>query len=301
MLAIIIPYYKLTFFEDTLESLSSQTSKCFRVYIGDDASLENPMYLLEKYKRKFDFIYHRFETNLGGISLTQQWERCIALSSKEEWLMILGDDDVLGLNMVEEFYRQYEVFRGKTNVVRFASQIINSEGVISRNVFKHPDFERPLDSFLRKLEGGTRSSLSEYVFSKAIYIKHGFTNYPLAWYSDDKAWLDFSENKPVYSINSSLVYVRVSNFSISGSKENLDLKSKASVLFFKDAIKEYFPSFKVAQKIIFLRKFESVIRDYEKSYLKDYTFVFFHYLKMGKLNLFYKSLKRFTKILISYK
>ena len=47
MLAIIIPYYKLTFFEDTLESLANQTDKLFKVYIGDDASPENPTDLLE--------------------------------------------------------------------------------------------------------------------------------------------------------------------------------------------------------------------------------------------------------------
>jgi len=40
MLAIVVPYYKLTFFEETLKSLKSQTNKKFKVYIGDDASPE---------------------------------------------------------------------------------------------------------------------------------------------------------------------------------------------------------------------------------------------------------------------
>ena len=73
MLAIIIPYYKHTFFEETLQSLVSQTNKSFKVYIGDDASPENPGILLEKYQGKFDFVYYRFEENLGEKSLTQQW------------------------------------------------------------------------------------------------------------------------------------------------------------------------------------------------------------------------------------
>ena len=103
MLAIIIPYFKLTFFEATLDSLANQTDQRFKVYIGNDASLENPADLLEKYKGKFDFEYHRFEENLGGISLTQQWERCIKLSNDEEWFMILGDDDYLSKNVVSEF------------------------------------------------------------------------------------------------------------------------------------------------------------------------------------------------------
>ena len=109
MLAIIIPFFKPTFFEATLQSLANQTDKRFKVYIGDDASPEDCYALLQKFEGQFDFIYHRFETNLGGISLTQQWERCIALSGDEEWLMILGDDDVLGENVVEEFYKNKRI------------------------------------------------------------------------------------------------------------------------------------------------------------------------------------------------
>ena len=64
MLAIVIPYFKLTFFEETLLSLANQTNKRFKVYIGNDASPESPLLLLEKYKDKFDFVYHEFESNL---------------------------------------------------------------------------------------------------------------------------------------------------------------------------------------------------------------------------------------------
>ena len=112
MLAIIIPYYKLTYFEATLKSLANQNDKRFKVYIGDDASPEDCTTLLQKFEGQFDFIYHRFETNLGGISLTQQWERCIALSGDEEWLMILGDDDVLEANVVASFYEDLNEIKG---------------------------------------------------------------------------------------------------------------------------------------------------------------------------------------------
>ena len=71
MLAIIIPYYKFTFFEATLQSLADQTNKQFKVYIGDDASPDSPETILKKYHGKFDFVYHRFEKNLGSVSLTK--------------------------------------------------------------------------------------------------------------------------------------------------------------------------------------------------------------------------------------
>lgn len=50
MLSIVIPYYKITFFDQTLKSLATQTDKRFKVYIGDDASPEPPIDLLENYK-----------------------------------------------------------------------------------------------------------------------------------------------------------------------------------------------------------------------------------------------------------
>ena len=108
MIAIVIPYYKFAFFEETLKSLANQTNKNFMVYIGDDASPEDPTSLLQNYKDKFEFIYYRFENNLGSKSLVKQWERCIAMTQGEEWIKILGDDDVIGNYVVESFYKNYE-------------------------------------------------------------------------------------------------------------------------------------------------------------------------------------------------
>jgi glycosyltransferase involved in cell wall biosynthesis len=55
-LAIVIPYHRLAFFEATLQSLVNQTDQRFHVYIGDDASPENPLPLLEKYRQNRLFL-----------------------------------------------------------------------------------------------------------------------------------------------------------------------------------------------------------------------------------------------------
>lgn len=55
MLAIIIPYYKLAFFEENLQSLSNQTDQRFKVYIGDDASPETPANFQENPKENCIF------------------------------------------------------------------------------------------------------------------------------------------------------------------------------------------------------------------------------------------------------
>ena len=123
--AIVIPYYKFKFFRENLESLANQTDKRFHVYIGNDASLENPEDLLKEFEGKFKFTYKKFDQNLGGTSLTKQWDRCISMMEDEEWLMILGDDDYLEPNVVEEFYKKIEDINENYSVVRFSLEILD--------------------------------------------------------------------------------------------------------------------------------------------------------------------------------
>jgi len=229
MLAIVIPYYKLKFFEETLKSLESQINQRFKVYIGDDASPEDPEHLLQKYSNKFNFSYHRFDTNLGGTSLTKQWERCIGLTANEKWLMILGDDDVLDSNVVKDFYQNlYEIENENIFVVRFSTVKIDEEGKVTTEVYYHPKIEQTIDFLFRK----TRTSLSEYIFLKSKVIDVGFKEFPLAWFSDVVAILEFSDFKRIFTINSAILKIRISNISISGNQFNGKLKSKAKFKYY---------------------------------------------------------------------
>jgi len=257
MLAIIIPFYKLTFFEATLQSLAHQIDKRFKVYIGDDASPEDCGELLKQFKGRFDFKYYRFENNLGGTNLTKQWERCIALSKNEEWLMILGDDDVLAEDCVANFYKnEHEIKDNNANVIRFASKVINADGEVFLGPYFHPKIELASDFFCRKVKNQTRSSLSEYVFKREVYNAYKFVDYPLAWHSDDKAWLDFSENKPIYTINETFVFVRFSEVNISGLQDNIAQKLTATFQFYGDILSD--------KKNVFTSKQVDVVRSNHK-------------------------------------
>ena len=236
-LAIIIPYYKLTFFRETLESLAAQTDQRFTVYIGNDASSENPEELLKEFEGKFNFIYKKFEQNLGGISLTKQWERCIEMMQHEEWFMILGDDDVLAANVIREFYRNHEVFKNRTNVVRFSTVVINDKSEEISSPYLHPIYEDPTESFMRKITGKTRSSLSEYVFRTVAYQKIGFVHLNLAWGTDDLAALEFPEEKKIFSINNAVVYFRMSQENITGKKDNFIVKNRTNIEKIKFVLK----------------------------------------------------------------
>lgn len=274
MLAIIIPYYKLTFFEATLDSLAAQTNQNFKVYIGDDASEECLKDLLSKYEGKFKFLYHRFATNLGGISLTQQWERCIALAGNEEWIMILGDDDVIGDNVVEKFYENLqEVENENISVVRFATVKIDEKGNLKTDVYYHPKFEKATDFLFRR----TRTSLSEYVFLKTKVIDCGFKNLPIAWFSDVLAILEFSDLRNIFTINTAIIKVRISDISISGSSNNYKLKSEATFKYYSYLISKKSEYFNVDQK-------KNLLIKLEKCYINDKTNLIY-FFKISKIYL----------------
>lgn len=236
MIAIVIPYYNYRFFEQTLESLVAQTDKRFKVYVGDDNSSKDPTGILLKFESLISLKYHRYDENLGKNCLSEHWNRCVSLIEDESWILILGDDDKLDKNVIEEFYRNYSYIKD-LNLIRLSSVLVDGTNKVISEVYKHPKKELAKKSLLRKLKKQTRSSLSEYIFSKKVFEKHKFKHYKLAWHSDDMAWIEFSENKPIYTLNNAKAYIRFTNESISGKNENMKLKVEATYDFFIDVLK----------------------------------------------------------------
>ncbi len=266
MLAIVITYYKLTFFEATLQSLVNQTNKKFKVYIGNDASPENPSVLLKKYKPQLDFNYQQFDNNLGSISLVKQWERCMNFIGDEQWVIILGDDDTLSENCVELFYQNLnKAETHNCDVIRFATKVIDEKGKAISNLHIHPEIENSVDFLFRKIKGGTRSSLSEYVFKKNDISNIGFKNFPLGWHSDDLAVLEFSKFKNIYTINSSTVFVRLSTLNISGMSDNLKQKNIATFNYYYYLLNNKEPLFDAKQTEILLFRLEKTFQDNKKN------------------------------------
>lgn len=236
MVAVIIPYFRISFFEKTLDSLVLQTDKRFVVYIGDDCSPENPKKILEKYSHRLHFIYHRFESNLGSSNLVGQWERCVALSKNEEYLMLLGDDDLLGTNVIEEFNKFLAKKKSvKVDLVRFKLKIINHLGIIEENNFQYnavESSERLLQRMFSKVETITAS---EFIFSRKVYeTNQGFVSFPLAWFSDYATWLQYGSKSNIYNICTASVYWRLSGINISSqfkSVKQIKLKVRSLFLF----------------------------------------------------------------------
>lgn len=246
-LAIIIPYYKITFFRETLNSLAAQSDQRFHVYIGNDGSPEDPEDLLQEFESKFSFTYKKFSENLGGTSLTKQWERCIDMIQNEEWFMILGDDDVLNSNNVSIFWQSLNRVTKNDHVLSFDYQKINGKGEIVSEIYKVLENFTGIELYLRKINGGFMTSLSQHIFKKITYEKYGFLDLPLAWASDDFAVIEISEGQKIFCLND-VVYIRISTENISGRKDLDEKKNHALNFFYIKLFYKYGKSLNKIQK-----------------------------------------------------
>ncbi|WP_332024122.1 glycosyltransferase family 2 protein [Kaistella sp.] len=239
-LAIIIPYYKISFFTETLQSLEQQTCKDFILFIGNDASRENPEILIKETLKTTEFTYKEYTENFGSQNLVKQWERCIQDCQITDWFHILGDDDIISDNFVAEFYKNLpEIDQSKSNVIKFSQRWIDENGQPFKEYSVQPKVLTALENWKEKYINGQRSSLSEHIFRKSAYEKVKFSRFPLAWGTDDLAVFEISGTAPVYFISDAKVEVRISSHSISGSEELYLEKQRHAIAFETYFINKY--------------------------------------------------------------
>lgn len=218
-LAIIIPAYKATFLPATLDSIAVQTCKDFTLYVGDDCSPEPIGNIVEQYKDKIKLVYQRFDTNLGGIDLVAQWERCIAMSKEELYIWLFSDDDVMEPNCVELLLKQIENTKGAYDLYHFDVKEINDEGKETKLLPAYPQILNAYDYYKGKSSGRFRSYVVENVFSRRVYEQAGgFKNFDLAWGSDIATWCIFCGNKGMSKVPGAHVLWRRSGQNITPDK-----------------------------------------------------------------------------------
>lgn len=298
-LAFVIPYYKIDFFEETLQSLEEQTNKNFSVYVGNDNSPNDPFHIIEKYG-SLNITYKNFETNLGATDLEGQWIRCIDLSKDEEWICILGDDDCPKKNFVEEFYNILPTVDEKNiNVIKTSITSIDSNSKIRGADLVHPEYDTSINTFWRDRNNQTHTSISENIFRRSSYEKIGFRGFPLAWGTPLVAWIDYSEGGLIYGLNSTQMSVRSSEINLSRVDSFKDQKQVGEAMVYEIIFSDYHDKFSDSQRLFLIKKYHAVLHYYQlKNKLP--TSIFKLYGKYGgiKGQLFYilRELKwKFTK------
>lgn len=211
-LAIIIPVYKIDYFEDCLRSIANQTDKNFNLYIGNDNS---PYYIdgiVCKYNGEINITYKKFDDNFGRESIVKHWERCIQMTGDEKWIWLFSDDDIMDEKAVESFYTTNPQVE---NVYRFNLNVIDGNQNLLDTI-NFPESETAVSFLFNRLNYSYLNVITNYVFSKETYVKHnGFVDFPLAWGSDDASIFNFSESGNILLIKGSNISWRHSGINIS--------------------------------------------------------------------------------------
>lgn len=220
-LAIVIPAYKISFLEETLDSIAKQTCKDFTLYIGNDNSPYDLYSVISKYESQINLVYKHFPDNLGSINLVNQWERCIDLIQDEEWIWLFSDDDIMDNRCVEEFYNMINEDR-KALLLHFNVKQIDEYSTIIKELPTFPEKISSKEYLDSKLKGELYSYVIEFIFNRKLFESNGkFTNFDLAWGSDFITWLKLCEScKHITTIPNIYIKWRISKENISPNKTN---------------------------------------------------------------------------------
>lgn len=255
-LAIVIPAYKIDFFDKTLKSIANQTCKDFTLYIGDDCSQHDFLSVVDKYKSIIDIRYHYFDNNLGGKDLVAQWERCIALTHGEKWIWLFSDDDVMSPDCVSRFYNEAD--KGLFDLYHFDVNVIDASDRVVRKSNRFPDVIQGEQLYRKKESARLDSFVVEYIFSRHAYNNiGGFVKFDMAWGSDTATWIALAGKKGVKTISGAVVEWRQSDLNITPdtSKEVVQKKLSLEVDYLYWAA-SFFPSgnLKFYNKYLLFRK-----------------------------------------------
>lgn len=216
-LAVIIPAYKIQYFDKALTSLAYQTRQDFTVYIGDDCSPYDLRSMVKKYENVLDLKYKRFDNNIGSKNLVLQWKRCVLLSKDEKWLWLFSDDDIADKRCVEKFF-SIENNKSQADVYRFNTVTINDADDITSESPIGPDFESSEEMAYNLLLGKRGNSMPDHIFSRHVYERNGgfvYTRYAQA--ADWATSILFSKENGISIIPDAKLYWRYGSLNISSA------------------------------------------------------------------------------------
>jgi glycosyltransferase involved in cell wall biosynthesis len=234
-LAIIIPAFKGDFLARALAILVRQTDQRFNIYVYDDASADDLLAITQSTLGDRPYRYKRFEKNLGGTSLPRHWDRCVA-ESKEPWIWLFSDDDLMDAHCVAAFYQFLESEGEVADLLRFDAWIIDEADKIIGLHTLHLDRESWLEFAYGHFMGWRRSFMQQLVFRRSAFVRAGgFLDLPLGWSVDDAAVIAMGREKIIRRISGARVYWRLSRQNISPNRSLKKRKEKlrAACLFLK--------------------------------------------------------------------
>lgn len=254
-LAIIIPAYKDSFLKETLESLCSQSDRDFNVYIGDDNSPHDLESIVRQYYGRLNVRYVRFDNNIGAKSLVSQWERCVDLMQNEDWIWVLGDDDIAESNCVREFRNSLDSTSRGHDIYSFNTTIIDRHGAIISTPPVVPVSETSVDYAYNLLLNKRANCMSDHIFSAAAYKRNG--GFIHTDYAQGADWINtivLAKDRGIRHIQNAVVLWRYSGSNISSLAYTQKAETIKGFLQFTQGVLDHFSYLKDRESSVTFRQ-----------------------------------------------
>lgn len=284
LFSVVIPAYKSLFLKKCIASILAQTYKEFELVVVNDASPENLDDIINGFADP-RIRYYKNEKNCGAIDVVDNWNKCLGYA-KGEYLICMGDDDMLAPNALEEYYRLIVKYPS-VDLFHSRTKRIDEEDAFIELTDARPEYESVLSMIWYRM-AYRQQYVGDYLFKvKKLKAIGGFFKLPYAWASDDiTAYLVAAENGCVHTNDPTFCY-RVNRSTITQSG-NVEIKMKALLAtdsWYYDFVSTYCPHSEIDSylKIMILKglkkysikqKSRLISNDMNKSFLKWFQWFF---------------------------
>ena len=213
--SIIIPAYKSQHLRQAIQSVLGQSCGDYELLVVDDCSPhELRTELTDFHDHRLN--YHRTPHNLGAEDPSRTWNYALQFA-RGELIVLLGDDDELAPNYLEEMKRLVDRHPA-ASVYRARLQLTDENGIVVDYGWPLPEVET-WDEYLyfRHRHGQLQSTSEIAVRADSLREIGGYVPMPLALGSDDLTWLTLSVKHPIVSTNHTYARWRRHSQSISGA------------------------------------------------------------------------------------
>jgi glycosyltransferase involved in cell wall biosynthesis len=214
---IAIPAYKTIYFEECLKSVLCQDYPYFELIILNDCS-PNPVDEIVHRFRDDRIRYYKNEAHAGGLNLVLNWNKCVQLAN-EEFIIIMGDDDLMEPGYLSEFSRMIEKYPDY-DIYHCRTKIIDEDGSILEVTPKCTEVESVYDQIWQRMICNRPQYITDFVYRKEKLLERGgFYFLPYAWGSDDISGYLVSGTKGIVNSNNAVFQYRRSRFTITNNDD----------------------------------------------------------------------------------
>lgn len=218
--SICIPAYKSAYLKECIQSILDQTLDNLELIILNDCSPEPVEEIVSEFKDS-RIQYFENKTNVGSLNLVDNWNKCLS-HCKGEYLVIMGDDDLLESDYLEEFSRLIEIYP-HLEVYHCRTKIIDDDGETVMLTPSCPSYENVYDAIWHRLRQLRSNYISDYLYrTETLRQRGGFYFLPLAWGSDDITAFIASAEKGIAHSNKPVFNYRSNRLSITSTGNDLE-------------------------------------------------------------------------------